>query len=1360
MNTQTHEKDSSPNLAQQLQQQQDRQQSAAQAQQGQAQDEAQAMQAQQATQKAQSAQQAAVGAELAGSKSGGSAQKKAAKSGKSKPKANAQTKKQADAQAKTNALNPGATVQTTPAQEEQTVNNYSKSRDEQHADAATSTKMRSSKAAQSAKNDKLQDEKNKKKEASDSSKKDEKGKKKEASDSSKKDEKGKKKEASDRSKKDGEKGKKKEASDDAEKNDARSAKAAPKAKTDLPKKSASAEAGKTKAPASRLSNDQKADAKRSKKGSEKKTAKSTAKSSDVSSGGGISISASASGGSGGGGGMALPKLGANAPAAPAPKGEGAGKNALESYATSGLSHQLEHHAELGAKTQEDLQNSENQRVERLPGEKDAEIHDGARDAENQTAVEASKSANAENQTVEFDGSLKTKLEAAASKISEKIRAKKVSGKGENIPNAPVVDADMSAIDSAQAEKSEKFASTKSEAAQKVRSLDKKLPTRGYDDLKLPKVDLEEQQTVLETSAMEKAAELEQFHEESKGLLDHTDDANSISSQLQEAAAQVDSAEQESDAQIDASVAEHEAEIEQIRADAKASEEEQIAAIEADMNSQIDAQSAEFETEAASYDAENQQSIASARSEIDQEKNSAQADISREKQKAEKDKKEAEENDQKEEKAWYEKLADKAKNAARKFVSRLKSVISGIIDNFLQTVNNLLDKFADLVSKVNKDLGDKLRKAFDKFKQLLDKFAKALVDTINKCLDMALEIFTTIVDQTTSAIHNAVEAFKAGIKQILETLREAYKNAVSLVRSVLDGLLNIAEIILRAACKLCGADPEPIIAAAQKILTDPGAFFSTLWSGIKEGFSNFRKNLPENLKAIAQNLFSMWLGGSGLQGLGELPTLQGFIKLGLSIIGINPDTVLKPLSTLYNAYKNSNKTGQSDAEEKNAKESQEKPEENSLESVINGIKTRGLTYIAELVKPALGGFGSEIIKEVCASVVPMLVSKGIAKLASMANPLGGIISAIKGVWDTIQFFRSQFNAIAALGSALKNVLISVANGDTAAAATAVEAALCQAIPVAIELLLRVIGINIAEKVKKVVSSLSTKIKTKLDAVLSKIHIGKLRMPTFDSAQKKKDKEKDKEKKDSENLSKKREEQASRGDKFAAMGNWGAKQSEKVSGWQSNSRLDLSGITDTINGKKEGTLGINIDNLKSVQAADKYHKERNDKKELAKLLANPEKSREEILKKQRALGTAKSYDEDAKLTDAEKRLLHITALQSAEAKRMTGEPLTKDEKRAVAREAVNKSQQKPTEIPPALKPASDSPIQNVKDSVVDIWQGAVGGAKAAAGAVKKDIADRRTQIAGIVDDVDYLRAGHSIRDLMTKKRLEKNKEAMNL
>lgn len=1361
MNTQKHEKDSSPNLAQQQQpQQQQAKQSAPQAQQAQAQNEAQAVQAQKATQKAQSAQQASVGAELSGAK-GGAATQAAQQAGKSKAEANAEAKDKGATGAKP--VNPGAPVQTTPAQEEKTVNNFSKSRDEQYADKAKNGDL---KDAQGEKKKKSQDGKGKSKK---DDKKDALGAKKEDKNAKKEDKGAKKEDKGD--KKDAQGAKKEDknvSSKETSKKDRSEQSKADAKHQDGASKQAGSSANKSQTVAASAKTDDKKgnDKKGNDNKGDKKESKKPGKASHAATGsvgGGISVSISGGGSgggdAGGGGGMALPTIGAGAPAAPAPKGEGSGKNAVEAFATSGLSHQLEHHAELGPKTQEDIQKSETEKKTKLPGEEEAEINDGSVDAEKQASTEASKATNKGNKEITFESKMNANLEAAGSDASAKIKAQKISGGGDDIPNEPTVEADTSSIDEAKAEEAEKYNQTKSEGAEKVSSLDKTLPERGYDDLKLPKTVLDEQEAALETSAIAMAAELEQFHEESKGILDFTQEAESTSAQMQEASAQVDSAEAETDAQIDASVAEHEAEIEQIRADAKTNEDEQMAALETEMNSQIDEQSAEFESEAAGYDAEHQGYVTDARSQVEQGKRKAQRDIKREKQNADKEKKSAEDNDKKEEKAWYEKLADAAKDAAKKFVSGLKALVSKIINKFLEAVNNLLDTFAELVSTVNKDLGNKLKTAFDKFKKLLKKFADKLIKVINAILDKALEIFTAIVDATVEAINAAVEAFKELIAQILETLREAYRQALSTIKAALESLANIAVAIFKKACEFCGVDPAPMLAAAANILKDPGAFFSTLWAGIKQGFSQFVSNMPANLMFIAQNLLSMWLGSAGVKGAEDLPKIRGFVKIIFGLAGMDVSKIIAPITAGWDAYVKQKKAAEEEAKAQaepgeKVEEIKDPPEAINLKKIHDMIKTGGLSVVADLIKDSVGDIKGEVIAAIFSEAVPTLVGLAVKKIAAMATPVGGIIAAIKGVWDIVQFFRSRFDAVAGLGSALLNVLVEAGKGHSDAAAKAVEAAICQAIPIAIEVLLRLIGIDIGSKIKNVVSKFSKRAKPWVDKFLSKI-----KLPTLDKIARDKKHEKNRK----NQLAKTREAQGKAGSVTAKLGNWGAKQSDKISDKKEKDgekRFHVTGVKDALEGTQTGNLGIEVDNLKSVQAADKYHKEREDKKELAKLLENPEQSRKEVLKKQAAQGSAKAYDEGAKLTDAQKKLLHITALRSAEEKKNNGQPLNKEEQHAIKREAKNKMEGKPTEIPPALKPKSDSSLQNLKDSTLDFLQGAAGGSKAAGSAAKEEMIHAKDSVVTFGKDAAYLAQHRSIKDLKTKKRLEKNRKDQKL
>ena len=58
----------------------------------------------------------------------------------------------------------------------------------------------------------------------------------------------------------------------------------------------------------------------------------------------------------------------------------------------------------------------------------------------------------------------------------------------------------------------------------------------------------------------------------------------------------------------------------------------------------------------------------------------------------------------------------------------------------------------------------------------------------------------------------------------------------------------------------------------------------------------------------------------------------------------------------------------------------------------------------------------------------------------------------------------------------------AQGDSSGVASAVEAALCQAIPLAIDLLLRLAGINVGGKIQEILNKIRKPIQSAIDKVV--------------------------------------------------------------------------------------------------------------------------------------------------------------------------------------------------------------------------------------------------------------------------------------
>ena len=379
--------------------------------------------------------------------------------------------------------------------------------------------------------------------------------------------------------------------------------------------------------------------------------------------------------------------------------------------------------------------------------------------------------------------------------------------------------------------------------------------------------------------------------------------------------------------------------------------------------------------------------------------------------------------------------------------------------------------------------------------------------------------------------------------------------------------------------LCVAVLDAYVAVVSRINNDPMGFFKTLWSGIKQGFGQFKANIAENAQAMLKNLLAHWLGPAGII-TDKLPTLSGFIIMGLSVIGLDVSKIVEKIEKGRN------------------QEKKEEKEPSALDKFLEGVKTGGISVLVDYIKPHLSGLGGEIIKETIPSLIPSLIAQGVAKLAMMATPVGGIVAAIKGVWDLIQFFRSNFEAMAGLASALLGVLVNAANGDPGAAANAVEAALCQAIPLAIDLITRLIGINVGKRVKDIVARISKKIRGVIDRLINKLNRTKLsqkftqatgrKIPTFQEREQSKEAKEAREKEQAEDTRRVREREASQSDNriaaaAASMGNRGTQLSDYVSDRkkaQSNKVFNVTGLTGALKGEKEGDLGVNLDNSEYV------------------------------------------------------------------------------------------------------------------------------------------------------------------------------------
>ena len=786
---------------------------------------------------------------------------------------------------------------------------------------------------------------------------------------------------------------------------------------------------------------------------------------------------------GAGGGIDVPMLGAGAPTVSA-KGPGAGKNSIEAFANSGLSYQFTDIEGLGDKATADVEKSQNEIDAKVPGEQGVEINDGTVDAQREAAVNESKAQNetvAENKEEESPEADTEAVADALKAAMEEVKNKINASSDEDVPDAPTLEADTSVVDQTLSDEEAKYASAQASGDSAVQSLDRTLPERGFDDLQTPKPEIEFDVEAIASESLPTSEEVAAMDDEAKGLMDISEAADQTSAQMASIAAEVDAAEADSRAKADEEIASHNEAVEQAKADAAAEEKAMLAEEKANLDSEIDAESASYQEELDAYNEEQKAEIENARSEIEAEREKSQAEIDKEHDKAQEDKKSAEKeaDEKKDDKSWVGKAGDWVKSQVKKVGDWLKSKLAKIITAVKNTICSLIDKFVDFVSKINKDLGDKLRKAADKFKATLDKFASKIIDIANKVIDTVVEKANEIVDKTVSFIEEKLEELKNAIKAIADALRAAFKAAVDGFKKLLQGIANIYIFMLKKAMELAGIDPSVFANAmgvAKEIIDNPGRFFSALGNGFVGGFKNFGANIGENVKAIFTNLLNMWLGAAGLSlpGAFNLPNL---IKFGFDIIGIDVNGILNTLG-LKNLEEMDSMADLKD-------NIQEAVQNNPAYQMIQAIKEGGISAFVEMAKDYLGDLLTEIRNYAIETIVKKASTAALSKLAMLATPATGIVAAIKAVWDLIQFVRQNMSAINGLVNAVTSTLAQAAMGDSSGVAAGVEAALCRLIPLAIDLLLRLAGIDVGGAIQGVVGKIREKVQGVVDKVIGKI-----------------------------------------------------------------------------------------------------------------------------------------------------------------------------------------------------------------------------------------------------------------------------------
>jgi hypothetical protein len=280
---------------------------------------------------------------------------------------------------------------------------------------------------------------------------------------------------------------------------------------------------------------------------------------------------------------------------------------------------------------------------------------------------------------------------------------------------------------------------------------------------------------------------------------------------------------------------------------------------------------------------------------------------------------------------------------------------------------------------------------------------------------------------------------------------------------------ILEFVFEGAMALGGSGAQYVLGLFRRaqaviglIVGDPVKFFGNLVKAAKGGFEKFASRIVDHLKAA---IFS-WLFGA-LKGALTLPAkfdLAGIVDIVLQVLGLTWERFREKLVKLIGPTAVT-----------------------FLETAFDFLKTlvtKGIAAAWEKLLEFASGLVDTVIGAIRDWVAKSIVGAAITKLVTMFNPLGALIQAVIGIYNTIMFFVEKAKEIAEFIEAIVASLENIATGKLQQAIDYVEKTLARMLVVLIGFLARFVGLGrVADYVKDVIKKIQATVDKAVDKVLN-------------------------------------------------------------------------------------------------------------------------------------------------------------------------------------------------------------------------------------------------------------------------------------
>lgn len=466
------------------------------------------------------------------------------------------------------------------------------------------------------------------------------------------------------------------------------------------------------------------------------------------------------------------------------------------------------------------------------------------------------------------------------------------------------------------------------------------------------------------------------------------------------------------------------------------------------------------------------------SEFQKAEQKAGQEVSKAEQKAADEKKAAEEKSK--DKSWWESAVDFVADAIKSIAEAVtaifdavRSLVASILDAAKAFANRIIEAAATFVKSVIKAYGEFLKGLVNTLLgSVFPGLARALCGYIDEAVSLACEMVDHFADRLKETIAQICDAINNTLKAISDTFQQAVNAALEIAKALATG--NWQELLwmaLEAALKLCGIDPgefRSVMAQGEEtisiIVKEPGKFVGNLIDAAALGFNNFKDHFVDHLKTGFVNWLTGQAGDAGI----TMPTTfdaGGIASLVMQVTGIDKEYVLEKAKKHIGA------------------ENVEKMQQ--VVGFVDQMWSGGLQGLANNLTEHLDGIYDEVVSKIQNFLMEKIVIAAVTKIATMFNPVGAIVQAVLTAWRLYEFMRDQISRIYGVVKSIIGSVHAIATGAIGGAAAQVEGALAGMIPIAIDLLAKLIGVSgVGKKVREVLKALHKRIDDGIEKLIAK------------------------------------------------------------------------------------------------------------------------------------------------------------------------------------------------------------------------------------------------------------------------------------